>query len=144
MAEVPSSTQVKPKNGNFEKVVNFQADVGRTAAHINKIIACVFGGILIVIGIVLIGDGLYLMHKKSSPSKPNKSFPDGDFDDDTNKDQGKASMVGGAIAIVFGLVIILIACLVHSMTKKSKGFAAVYGTGVELQGLGDIAHAVFR
>lgn len=113
--------------------------MGRTAAHINKIIACVFGGIIIVIGIVLIGDGLYLMQKKSSSSKPNK-----DIDDDTNKDQGKTYVICGAIAIVFGLVVILIAFLVHSMANKSKGFAAVYGTGVELQGLGDIARTVLQ
>lgn len=148
MSEVPSNQKnQKPQKGNFEKVVNFQADVGRTATHINKIITCVFGGILIVIGLVFIGDGLYLMHKKSKQSpKPSNppNIANKSIDDDTNKDQGNFHVIGGAIAVVFGLVIILISCLVHSMAKKSKGFAAVYGTGVELQALGNIGNALFR
>ncbi len=106
----------------MEKVVNFQASVGRNMASVNRIVGIVFGCILIPVGGVLIGLGL---HKKNTNSpNPNKFG--------SNPNAWKVYLYGGIALVVAGIMSILLGVLLNRAVRSSKIMAALYGTNAEI------------
>lgn len=124
------SRNQKSNSDNFDRVVSFQAKVGRTSTYIQKIMAYIFGGLFMVGGLSLFFYGVYLS-KKPKSKKSNNSY-DPDNDSSLKNFKSKNFMIAGGVLFFLGLLTIVISVIVYKIAKKSKTAAAVLGTSAEL------------
>lgn len=116
---------------SVQSVVDFQAEVGRGAAEVNRVVGALFGGICVIVGVVLIGNGLAHIkdHKSESNPDPDPTNPNAANDAFTPKQH----VYLGLGLVAFGAVVaILTWSLSKAVRHGNKGFAAVVGTVAEV------------
>lgn len=116
----------------MQSVIDFQAEVGRGYAEFNRVVGAVFGGILILSGAAIIGNGLVNMkhhHESHDPNSPDQS--------DTFTPKQHVYLGIGLVG--FGALVVLMTwSLARAVRHGSKGFAAVLGTVGEMEFVKDI------
>lgn len=90
-----------------------------TFGTITSAISLIFGTL---IGLFLIGIGIYMLVSKDDKNSPDPKKPN----DSTTTTTGSRK-TGGIISIIFGVVIILIVWVYWYFVRKSKTFAAATG-----------------
>lgn len=110
-------------NNTASQIYEGTAQVGRVGSMIGAIIATVFGGIAVIVGIIM------CITSSSSNSNDSNSNNTDDGGNTNTTSPGQVQVYIGIALIIAGVLAAGISWLVYALTSKSKMLASVVGAG---------------